>query len=187
MSRRQAAEALVIRLMSASIAAPIQRYWRLSGAGSKAPSVGRGRLHRRHLEMRRQRRANPLYEAANVMLTRYKGQLQAQGLGLRNREAVNDAQGQGCSGAPPRNHQARDASRWDGVRARLSPASQETGGRDQLPRGACPREGADDGVDCVAGAFWPTAISTEPRCTQLTSSSAERARRERRHPKASTP
>jgi hypothetical protein len=31
-----------------------------------------------------------------------------------------------------------------------------------------------------------TAISTEPRCTQLTPSSAERARRERRHPKAST-
>src|SRR5271155_3679440 len=51
-----------------------------------------------------------------------------------------------------------------------------------------PREGADDGVDCVAGASrWPTAISTEPRCTQLTPSSAERARRERRHPKTSTP
>jgi hypothetical protein len=49
-----------------------------------------------------------------------------------------------------------------------------------------PREGADDGVDCVAGALWPTAISTEPRCTQLIPSSAERARRERRHPKAST-
>jgi ABC-type oligopeptide transport system substrate-binding subunit len=31
-----------------------------------------------------------------------------------------------------------------------------------------------------------TAISTEPPCTQLTPSSAERARRERRHPKAST-
>src|ERR1700733_10460230 len=45
----------------------------------------------------------------------------------------------------------------------------------------------NDGEGCVAGAFWPTAISTEPRCTQLTPSSAERARRERRHPKASTP
>src|SRR5277367_6355419 len=31
---------------------------------------------------------------------------------------------------------------------------------------------------------WPTAISTEPRCTQLTPSSAERARRERRHPQS---
>ena len=33
---------------------------------------------------------------------------------------------------------------------------------------------------------WLTAISTKPPCTQLTPSSAERARRERRHPKAST-
>jgi len=50
-----------------------------------------------------------------------------------------------------------------------------------------PREGVDDGADSVAGANrWPTAISTEPLCTQLTPSSAERARREHRHPKAST-
>jgi len=43
-------------------------------------------------------------------------------------------------------------------------------------------------ADFVAGANrWPTAISTEPPCTQLTPSSAERARTERRHPKASTP
>jgi hypothetical protein len=33
----------------------------------------------------------------------------------------------------------------------------------------------------------PTAFSTSPPCTQLTPSSASRARRERRHPKASTP
>src|ERR1700729_2599107 len=48
-----------------------------------------------------------------------------------------------------------------------------------------PREGADDGADIVAWANrWPTAISTEPPCTQLTPSSAERARRERRHPQS---
>src|SRR5271170_3849618 len=34
---------------------------------------------------------------------------------------------------------------------------------------------------------WPNAVSTYPPCTQLTPSSAERARRERRHPKVSTP
>jgi transposase len=33
-----------------------------------------------------------LYEAANVVLTRYKGLAQTQGLGLRDRQAVNDAQ-----------------------------------------------------------------------------------------------
>src|SRR3984957_7787557 len=35
-----------------------------------------------------------------------------------------------------------------------------------------------------AACDWPTAISTEPPCTQLTPSSAERARRERRHPQS---
>ena len=35
--------------------------------------------------------------------------------------------------------------------------------------------------------LFPTAISTKPHRTQLTPSSAERARRERRHPKASMP
>ena len=33
-----------------------------------------------------------LYEAANVMLTRYKRPTQAQGLGLRHRQAINDAE-----------------------------------------------------------------------------------------------
>ncbi len=66
---------------------------------------------------------------------------------------------------------------------RPKPTKQEAETSSQEERR--PREGADDGVDCVAGALWPTAISTEPRCTQLTPSSAERARRERRHPKAS--
>jgi hypothetical protein len=32
---------------------------------------------------------------------------------------------------------------------------------------------------------WPTALSTLPPCSQLTPSSARRARREHRHPKAS--
>jgi hypothetical protein len=45
-------------------------------------SVGRGRLRQRHLEMRDRRMRTLLYEAANVMLTRYKGQLQTQGLGV---------------------------------------------------------------------------------------------------------
>jgi transposase len=78
-----------------------------------------------------------LYEAANVMLTRYKG-AQTQGLDLRDRQAVSDAQGDGRSGPPPRNHHACDAVRWDGVRVRLSPASPATGGRIRLPGGATP-------------------------------------------------
>ena len=106
------------------------------------PSVGRGRLHRRHLEMRGWAGANPPVRGRQCHADPLQAPAQAQGLGLRNREAVNDAQGEGCSGAPPRDHHARDASRWDGVRARLSPASHETGGRNQLPRGATPKGGS---------------------------------------------
>ena len=40
-------------------------------------------------------------------------------------------------------------------------------------------------ISVACGHSWPTAISTEPLRTQLTPSSAKRARRERRHPKAS--
>jgi transposase len=42
-----------------------------------------------------------LHEAANVMLTR-----QTQGLGLRDRPAINDAQGARRSGLPPWDHHA---------------------------------------------------------------------------------
>ena len=129
-----------------------------------------------------------LYEAANVMLTRYKGPLKLKdwAFAIAKRSTMRKAKGR--SGSPPRDHHARDAARRDRVRVSLGLTIHETGGRIQLPRGATPREGADDGADSVAAANrWPTAISTKPPCTQLTPSSAERARREHRHPKASTP
>jgi hypothetical protein len=40
---------------------------------------------------------------------------------------------------------------------------------------------------CSTRSTYDSAVSTKPPCAQLTPSSAERARRERRHPKASTP
>ena len=158
------------------------------GLGSQAVSVRRGRLHRRHLEMRGRAGANAAVRGRQCHADPLQGPAQTQGLGLRDRQAINDAQSASCSGAPPRDHHACDAARRDRVRVRLSPASHETGGRIQLPRGATPKGGSRRrrGL-CSSGQLWPTAISTEPRCTQLTPSSAERARRERRHPKASTP
>ncbi len=48
-----------------------------------------------------------------------------------------------------------------------------------------PREGVNDGADFVACGRRPAAISTKPLHAQLTPSSAKRARRERRRPKAS--
>ena len=54
-----------------------------------------------------------LYEAANVMLTRYKGKLKLKDWSAADRQAVNDAQGPGRSGSPPRDHYARNAARRD--------------------------------------------------------------------------
>ena len=54
---------------------PLARRRRLSGPGSKALSVGRGRLRRGISKCGDRRVRTLLYEAANVMLTRYKGQL----------------------------------------------------------------------------------------------------------------
>jgi transposase len=51
-----------------------------------------------------------LYEAANVMLTRYKGQLKLKDWAFA-RQAINDAEGAHRPGSPPRNHHARDAER----------------------------------------------------------------------------
>jgi transposase len=56
-----------------------------------------------------------LNEAANVMLTRSKGQLKLKELGLRDRQAIHHAQGAHRSGASPRDHHACDAARRNGV------------------------------------------------------------------------
>jgi len=57
-----------------------------------------------------------LYEAANVMPL--QGPAQAQGLGIRDRQAIKHAQGAHRSGPPPRDHHARHAA-----------------GRNRVPRG----------------------------------------------------
>ena len=54
---------------------PIQRYRRLSGPGSKALSVGRGRLRRRHLEMRRLAGAKPVVRTRRCHADPLQGQL----------------------------------------------------------------------------------------------------------------
>jgi hypothetical protein len=51
-----------------------------------------------------------------------QGPAQTQGLGLRDRPAINDAQSVSCSGSPPCDHYARHAARRDRVRIGLSPA-----------------------------------------------------------------
>jgi transposase len=120
---------------------PIPRRRRLSGVGSQAASVWRGRLRRQHLEVRRHTRANPPIRGGQCDADPLQGPPQTQGLGLRDRQAINDAQSASRSGAPPRDYHACDAARRERVRICLSPR-HETGGRIQLPRGVTPEGGS---------------------------------------------
>ena len=94
-----------------------------------------------------------LYEAANVMLTRYKGQLKLKDWAFAIAEAINDCaqSAKGRSGAPPQELSCVcDAARRDRVRIGLS-TRNETGGQIPAPQEERrPREGADDGADFVA-------------------------------------
>ena len=156
------------------------------GAGSKAPSVWGGRLHRRHLEMRRQAGANLLYEAANVDADALQGPAQTQRLAFAIAKRSPMRKARVALARRLANHHARDAARTEPSSHRHKPTqSTRQEAEFSSPEERRPREGADDGANSVAwGHRWPTAISTEPPCTQLTPSSAERARRERRHPQS---
>jgi hypothetical protein len=117
-----------------------------------------------------------LYEATNVMLTRYKGQLKLNwAFAIARRSAMRKARVALARRLAIILHaMLRDRTEFASAWRRQNP---RTGGRIELPQGATSREGADDGADCVAcGHQRPTAISTKPPCTQLTPSSAgERA------------
>ena len=82
-------------------------------------------------------RANPAVRGRQRHADSLQGPAQTQGLGLRDRQAVNDAQSARRSGSPPRDYHARDAAGRNRVRIGLSPR-HETGGRNQLPQGATP-------------------------------------------------
>ena len=60
-----------------------------------------------------------LYEAANVMLTRYKGGLKLKGWTFAIAKRATCAK----PGTPPRHHHACDAARRDRIRTGLSPLS----------------------------------------------------------------
>ena len=87
----------------------------------------------------RQRHADPLQRPA-----------QAEGVGVRNREAIKHAQGAHRFGASSRNHYARDAPGRNRVRRSVGPGITETETASSSRKERRPREGADDGVDFVA-------------------------------------
>lgn len=114
-----------------------------------------------------------MYEAASVMLTRYKGLAQTQGLGLRDRQAINDAQGARRSCSSPRNHHARQVrNETEFTPAQTSPPSDRRTHRAPARSDARGREQTTAPIALHAANQRPTAISTKPPCTQLTPSSA---------------
>ena len=118
-----------------------------------------------------------LYEAANVMLTPLQGPAQAQGLGLRHRQAMDHGK---AHVAPARRlaivEHACAGRNSVHLGVGLRPLRQETASSSRKER--CPREGTDDGVDFVASGI-TGRLRFQP-CRPV-----KRARRERRHPKAS--
>ena len=91
-----------------------------------------------------------LYEAANVMLTRYNGQLKLKEWAFAIAKRSKHVQGAHRSGASSRNHHARDASGGTEFVADVGPGIAETETASSSRKGRRPREGADDGVDFVA-------------------------------------
>jgi hypothetical protein len=100
--------------------------------------------------MRGQARANAAVRSRQRHADPLQGSAQTQGLGLRNRQAINDAQSASRSGSSPRDHYARDAARPNGVRVRLSRAATRQEAESSSQEERRPREGADNGANFVA-------------------------------------
>ena len=126
----------------------------LSGLATPAVSVGRGRSpRRRHIEMRGQAGANPPVRGRQRCADALQGPARAKDWAFAIARAVNDAQGPGRSGSPPRDHYARNAARRIRVHIGLAPRNP----RDRRPDLAPKRERRPRGereqrtvMDCVA-------------------------------------
>ena len=157
----------------------INRVRRLSGRGPQAVSVRGGGLRRQHIEMRGPAGADPPVRGRQRHADPLQGPAQTQGLGLRDRQTINDAQSASRSGSSPRDHYARDAAGRNGVRTSLSPQSTKQEAESSSRNERRPREGAADGADCVAAAlqcrrrFQPS--HTAPRPHQVPKEHVENA------------
>ena len=141
---------------------PIPRHRRLSGLGPQAVSVRGGRLCRQHLEMRRPAGANPAVRGRQRHADPLQGPAQTQGLGLRDRQAINDAQGAGslwlaasrssctrCCETGRSSHRPKPRNPRD-RRPNLAPKRSDALGREQTTAR----------ILLHAANRWPTAIST---------------------------
>ena len=165
---------------------PIARRRRLSGPGSKTLSVRGSRLCRRHLEMRRPAGADPAVRGRQRHADPLQGPAQAEGLGLRNRQAINACARRGslwrvvsrssctpCCGTERSSSRRRPSNRRD-RRPHRAPARSDARGREQTTARILSH--AANQADCV---FNLAALHPAYPIKR------QRARREHRHPKAS--
>jgi hypothetical protein len=129
-----------------------------------------------------------LYEAANVMLARYKGQLKLKdwAFAIARRSTLRKARV--ALARRLSNHHARDVAERNRVRAGLGHQStrQETASSSRKERRS--REGADDGADCVAcGQPTTDCDFNQAALHPAYPIKRRRARREHTHPQASKP
>ena len=153
------------------------------GLVPKTLSIRGGRLRRRHLEMRRPAGADPAVRGRQRHADPLQGPAQAQGLGLRDRQAILHAQGARRSRASPRHHHARDAARRNRVRRSVDQSHHG----DRRPHRAPARSdargrGADDGADSVACGNSADCVFNLAALHPAYPIKRQRARRERRHP-----
>ena len=115
-----------------------------------------------------------LYEAANVMLTRYKGQLKLKdwAFAIARRSTMRKARV--ALARRLADHHARHAAGRNGVRRSVGPAVPETGDRIELPQGATSQGEADDGVDFVSPADCVQPCRPAPRLPDQAPASAQR-------------
>ena len=132
---------------------PIPGHRRLFRLGPRAVSVWRGRLRRRHLEMRGQAGANAAVRGRQCHADPLQGPAQTQGLGLRDRPAINDAQSASRSGSPRRDHHARDAVGRNQVRIGISPRTilEDRRPNSSFQRRAMPKGGGRRRGHCCMG------------------------------------
>ena len=119
-------------------------------SGVRAGGCFRKLLHRQHLEMRGQAGADAPVRSRQCHVDALQRPAQTQGLGLRDRQAINDAEGAHRPGSPTRDHHACDAARRDGVRRPKPRKSTRQEAESSSRRSERPKEGADDGADSVA-------------------------------------
>src|SRR5881392_2403643 len=79
-----------------------------------------GLVPRRHLEVRRPAPPHTLVRGRKRHADALQGGAEAEGMGIRSRQAVDDAQGTDCARPSPRDHHACDAATRHRVQSRIS-------------------------------------------------------------------